>query len=242
MPSNNMQPGEQETGDTSWPVVDGSYSVGDPTAPIAVCALTSDELIELLVQEPGVAIAGEVQTANLGIERIILNVTTNPSIRFLLLCGKDSKLFRPGQTLSALFDNGIDAEGRIVGAQGYEPVLRNLPREQVDTFRQQVELVDWMGEQNLTALQERISSLAARNPGRFEAHWGRSGAAVSTSNQRNQFLAIRPGGQREPLIYDPKGYFVITLDRTGGQIVLRHTCLTTRLLTRCGGDQQSRCC
>jgi hypothetical protein len=33
---------------------------------------------------------------------------------------------------------------------------------------------------------------------------------------------IRPGGQREPLQYDPKGYFVIALDREADQIILRH--------------------
>lgn len=222
MPSSNIQPSEQDEGGISWPVIDGSYSVGDPSAPVAVCALTSDELIQSLVRVPGVAIAGEVQTANLGIERIILNVTANPSIRFLFLCGKDSRLFRPGQTLGALFDSGIDPEGRVVGAQGYEPVLRNLPREQVDTFRRQVELVDWMGEQDLALLKERISSLAGRNPGRFEAPWGRDGAAAVATRQHERFVAIRPGGQREPLIYDPKGYFVITLDRAAGQIVIRH--------------------
>lgn len=222
MQSSNMQPNEQDEGSPPWPVVDGSYRVGDPTAPIAVCALTSDELIGPLAQEPGVAIVGEVQTANLGIERIIINVTANPSIRFLLLCGKDSRLFRPGQTLGALFDNGIDREGRIVGAQGYEPVVRNLPREQIDVFRQQVELVDWIGERNLTTLQERINGLAARNPGRFEAHWGGGDAQAAASRPRERIIIIRPGGQREPLIYDPKGYFVIALDRAAGQILLRH--------------------
>ncbi len=116
MQSSNMQRNERDEGGTSWPVVDGSYSVGDPTAPIAVCALTSDELIQPLATVPGVAIAGQVQTANLGIERIILNVTANPSIRFLFLCGKESRLFRPGQTLGALFDNGIDLEGHVVGS------------------------------------------------------------------------------------------------------------------------------
>jgi tetrahydromethanopterin S-methyltransferase subunit A len=222
MQSDDMHTQERDEGGTSWPVVDGSYMVGDPAAPIAVCALTSDELLKPLATVPGVAIAGEVQTANLGIERIILNVTANPSIRFLFLCGKESRLFRPGQTLGALIENGIDPEGRVIGAQGYEPVLRNLPREQVDVFRHQVELVDWMGEKDLTTLQERIGGLAARNPGRFEAQWARGGAVEIASSQRDRFLSIRPGGQREPLIYDPKGYFVITLDRAAGQIVLRH--------------------
>ena len=48
----------------SWPVIEGSYRVGDPAAPVAVCALTSDELLVPLAAIPGVAIAGEVQTAN----------------------------------------------------------------------------------------------------------------------------------------------------------------------------------
>ena len=149
-------------------------------------------------------------------------MTANPSIRFLFLCGKESRLFRPGQTLGALCENGVDAEGRVIGALGYEPVLRNLPREQIEVFRHQVEFVDWVGEKDLAALQERIGGLAARNPGRFEAQWARGGAVEIASSQRDRFLSISPGGQREPLIYDPRGYFVITLDRAAGHIVLRH--------------------
>src|SRR5262245_1530497 len=112
-----MQPEEQPSQGPSeaqppsppaWPVVDGSYRLGDPQAPVAVCVLTSDELLTPMAALPGVAIAGEVQTANLGIERIVLNVTANPSIRFLLLCGKDSRLFSQGQSLGALLENGVD--------------------------------------------------------------------------------------------------------------------------------------
>ena len=110
---------EQAQAQDSWPVIAGSYRVGNPAAPVAVCALTSDELLAPLAGIPGVAIAGEVQTANLGIERIIRNVTANPAIRFLLLCGKESRLFRPGQSLSALIENGVDAARTIIGAEGY---------------------------------------------------------------------------------------------------------------------------
>jgi hypothetical protein len=111
----------------SWPVLDGAYVVGDADAPVAVCTLTSEALIEPLAPVAGVAIAGKVYTANLGIERIVVNVTSNPAIRFLLLCGKDSKLFRPGQSLSALVDNGIDPEARIVGGDGYDRYDQDRP-------------------------------------------------------------------------------------------------------------------
>jgi tetrahydromethanopterin S-methyltransferase subunit A len=219
---------EPRQGQASWPVIDGSYRIGDPAAPVAVCALTSDELLAPLAGIPGVAIAGEVQTANQGIERIIMNVTANPAIRFLLLCGKESRLFRPGQSLNALVENGTDDARRIVGAEGYEPVLRTVTPQQVATFRRQVELVDWSGEQDLEILRERISSLAMRSPGRFEGAGegqaqdeGRS-ALLTVTNPQASFTPIRPGGHREPLIYDPKGYFVITLDRSTNQIILRH--------------------
>jgi tetrahydromethanopterin S-methyltransferase subunit A len=206
----------------SWPVIDGSYRIGDPAAPVAVCALTSDELLAPLADFPGVAIAGEVQTANQGIERIVMNITANPAIRFLLVCGKESRLFRPGQSLSALVENGTDDARRIVGAEGYEPVLRTVSPEQVAAFRRQVELVDWSGEQDLDNLRERISSLAARSPGRFEDTLQEDGAPRTAANLQDNFTPIRPGGHREPLIYDPKGYFVITLDRSTNQIILRH--------------------
>jgi tetrahydromethanopterin S-methyltransferase subunit A len=206
----------------SWPIIDGSYRVGDPAAPVAVCALTSDELLAPLASLPGVAIAGSVQTANLGIERIILNVIANPAIRFLLVCGKESRLFRQGQSLSALMENEVDEARRIIGAQGYEPILRTITPQQIAAFRRQVELVDWTGERDLETLRERISSLVARTPGRFEGLEQEEGALLTGTIPQSTFTPIKPGGQRAPLTYDPKGYFVMTLDRSMGQIILRH--------------------
>lgn len=203
----------------SWPVVAGSYELGDPQGPVAVCALTSEELVAPLAHLPGVAIAGKVYTANLGIERIILNIAANPAIRFLLICGKDSPLFRQGQSLVALAEAGVDADKRIVGAAGYEPVLPTLPTDRVARFRRQVETLDWIGEEDLAALTQGIAGLVARNPGRFPEDGALDTLAAPPEPR---FISIRPGGQREPLQYDPSGYFVITLDREAEEIVLRH--------------------
>lgn len=202
----------------TWPVVAGSYEVGDPQGSVAICTLTTETLTAPLVRLPGVAIAGKVYTANLGITRIVLNVTANPAIRFLLICGKDSPLFHPGQSLVALAERGVDADRRIVGAIGYEPVLSTLTPERVAQFRQQVEVVDWAGEEDLYALEEGVGGLVARNPGRFVAGDGAAGMPLP----EEQFTPIRPGGTREPLQYDRKGYFVVTLDREQEQISMRH--------------------
>jgi tetrahydromethanopterin S-methyltransferase subunit A len=203
---------------TGWPVVAGSYVVGDPKGPVAVCTLTSEKLMGPLAKLPGVAISGMVYTANLGITRIIMNVTTNPSIRFLLICGRDSPLFKPGQSLVSLHDKGVDDQLRIIGASGYEPVLQTLNVDQIGQFRKQVEVVDWTGEEDLKALERRVNDLSARNPGRFETAKG----AVTIQTPTESFVPIRPGGQREPLIYDPKGYFVISVEPEKEEIVLRH--------------------
>jgi tetrahydromethanopterin S-methyltransferase subunit A len=202
----------------AWPVIAGSFTVGDPGAPVAVCALTSERLVDPLARVPGVAIAGKVYTANLGIERIVINVTANPAIRFFLICGKDSPLFRPGQSLVALAERGVDDQRRIVGAAGYDPVLPTVAPERVARFRRQVEVLDWTGVEDLDAIERGVRALAARNPGHFAS--GEAMAAMAENEER--FVPIRPGGTREPLQYDPKGYFVITVDREEEQISLRH--------------------
>ena len=217
-----MSVAEQPRDQPSWPVIDGTFVVGDPAAPVAVCTLTSDDLLTPLAAFPGVAIVGEIHTANLGIERIVTNVTANVSIRFLLLCGKDSQLFYPGQTLCALVENGIDEEGRIIGAQGYHPIVRNVPRARIDAFRRQVELVDWTDERDADLLRARIADLAARTPGRFISDSADATASGAPAAEQVRFTPIRLGGRREPLIYDPKGFFVITVDRAAREIVVRH--------------------
>jgi tetrahydromethanopterin S-methyltransferase subunit A len=200
----------------SWPEIEGAYAVGDPAAPVAVCVLTSAELMAPLASTPGVAIAGEVQTANLGLERIVGNVVANPAIRFLLICGRESRLFRPGQSLAALVENGVDEAGQVRGAQGYEPVLRTLPPEAVDRFRGQVEVVDWTGELDLAELRGTIESLVRRRPSLPPAPG--PGLRIATAG----FVPLRPGGRREPLQHDPRGYFVVSLDRPAEQVVVRH--------------------
>ena len=208
-------------GAPAWPVVPGSYVLGDPLAPVAVCVLTSPELMPPLAHLPGVAIAGRVVTPNLGIEHIIRNVTTNRALRFLLLCGKESPVFQPAQALRALLTNGVAQDLRIIGAQGPLPVLRNLPQEQIAAFCQQVELVDCSGTTDLAVLAQHIQTLRERNPGPIASAWEHPTEPPAVSLQ-GQFKRLRPGGKREPLSYDPKGFFVITLHRAGKEVVVRH--------------------
>jgi tetrahydromethanopterin S-methyltransferase subunit A len=202
-------------GREAWPVTSGAYLVGDPIGPVAICTLTSNDLIQPLVSLPGVAIAGRVYVPNLGIEKIICNVTANPRLRFLLLCGKESPVFHPGQALQCLFTSGVDAELRIIGAIGHLPVLQNLSTAQIHAFRHQIELVDATGQTDPAIIAALTAELVARNPGPFAARVAAGNdIAPADGGAEVRFVPIRPGGQRAPLLYDPKGYFVVTLDRT----------------------------
>ena len=143
-------PTEEAEARDGWPPLPGNYTVCRYQSPVAVCTLTDSELSGRIAseQEVDVAVAGTMQTENLGIERIILNVLANPNIRFLVVCGPDSRKtigHLPGQSLVALAHNGLDDSGRIIGARGKRPLLRNTPPEAVEHFRRTVEVIDLVG-------------------------------------------------------------------------------------------------
>ncbi len=122
-----------------WPPVRGDYHVVDPLSAVAVVTLTSPMILR------GSAIFGQCKTENLGIEKIVANVVSNCNIRFVIVCGLESKGHLPGNTLMALHKNGIDDQGRIIGSKGAIPFIQNIPPEAVRRFQDQVEVIDCIG-------------------------------------------------------------------------------------------------
>ncbi|MHB1197802.1 MAG: DUF4346 domain-containing protein [Lutibacter sp.] len=203
-----------------WPAVEGNYVVGDPNGQIAVCTLTTDAHFKQISQWNNIAIVGKVYTPNLGIEKIILNCISNPKIRFLVLCGKDSPVFHAGQALQALFQNGIDKEKRVINAIGHYPVLHNLPVEKINQFLEQIELVNCLEENNLEQLQQKILELSKMNKTPYLKDSGATLAEIVPDQEK--FTMLKPGGKRIPLDYDHKGFFVITADSEKKHITVKH--------------------
>jgi tetrahydromethanopterin S-methyltransferase subunit A len=198
-----------------WPPLPGEYHVLRFHAPVAICTLTDGQLADRLVAgEPaGVAIVGKLQTENLGIERIVQNVLSNPHIRFLVLCGPDSVQrvgHRPGQSLLALAANGLNEDGRIVGAEGKRPVLRNIPRDAVEAFRRQVWVADLVGCVDVERILESVAECDASDPGPAGPFAGLAPVPRTTA---------RPSDR---LVLDPAGYLVILPDRVGHALVVEH--------------------
>lgn len=122
-----------------WPPLRGDYGLGDPDSRIAVVTLASHLMAK------GSAIWGPCKTENLGVEKVVANLISNTNIRFLLICGDESKGHLPGDSIIALHKNGIDADGRIIGSRGAIPFIENLAREAIERFQRQVVLIDRIG-------------------------------------------------------------------------------------------------
>jgi tetrahydromethanopterin S-methyltransferase subunit A len=197
-----------------WPPLPGAYTILRYRAPVAVCTLT-DEILAREIAQTGdarLAIVGMLQTENLGIERVIANVVANTHIRFLLVCGADSRQtigHFPGQSLVALAREGLDDQGRIRGAAGKRPVLKNIGRDAVEHFCRTVEVIDLVGHASVPEILEAASHAATRDPG----------PAVPFTPER---ITPSPGYLPSRMIPDPAGYFVIYPDPQRGMLSLEH--------------------
>lgn len=205
----------ESTPRAGWPPLAGSYRALRYHAPVAVCCLTSNHLSEEIAREAGeeLSVVGTLQTENLGIERVVTNILANPNIRFLVVCGEDSRKLVghfPGQSLVALAANGLDRQSKIVGAQGRRPVLRNVSFAAVAHFRRWIEVVDLVGLSDLPRILEAARGRAATKPEPAEPFDAvRSVAAIE-------------GTIPAHMTADPSGWFVVFVDRGRGNLVLEH--------------------
>jgi len=144
----------------TWPPVRGDYTVIDPHSRICVATLASD-----MEAFPDACMVGSCKTENLGIEKIIINTISNSNIRFILVCGTESRGHLSGNTLLAIHKNGIDEQGRIIGSDGAIPFIENIPVEAIERFRQQVELIDMRGLIETNKILELINEYRSKgNP------------------------------------------------------------------------------
>lgn len=148
-----------------WPVISGDYVVGDPESPVAVTTLASHIEADL----SGAAIAGPCKTENLGVEKVVANIISNPNIRFLILSGAEVQGHITGQSFKALHENGCDPDKKkIIGATGAIPFVENVPLEGVERFQQQLEIVDMIDVEDVGAINAKISECVEKDPGAFE--------------------------------------------------------------------------
>ncbi len=121
--------------------------LGNEDSSTAVCTLSSIRLLREISQNnlDCVAIVGRLFSENAGIDMLVRFVNSHKNIRTVILCGEDARGHRPGESLLALYKNGIDADGRIVSSHSPHPFLQ-VGSGEVGRFQSQVSIIDRIGE------------------------------------------------------------------------------------------------
>jgi tetrahydromethanopterin S-methyltransferase subunit A len=180
---------------SGWPIVQGDFHAGDAQSPVAVVTMGS-HLDEQGICDAGAAICGSCKTENLGLEKIIANIISNPNIRFVIACGTEVKGHLSGESFIALHANGVEG-GKIVGTKGAIPFIENLDDAAISRFQEQVEVVNIMESEDMGAISAKISELKGRDPGAFEGDAmvievkeEAGGAEMAVAGVNPQFLEI----------------------------------------------------
>jgi len=156
-----------------YPPEEGCYLRGNDYSPVAVVVILKwmrEETppdIEKLVRvatETGAALAGTLQTENVGLEKVICNIVSNPNIRYLVVCGPESPGHLVGDAILSLAKNGVDERKRIIGAQAPTPYLFNIPPAFVERFREQVTVIDLVNEGSPDVLRQAVWSCYQEKP------------------------------------------------------------------------------
>ena len=162
-----------------YPPEEGRYLRGNDYSPVAVAIILNcdaDKIppeLEKLMRagiESGAALAGTVQTENIGFEKITCNVVANPNIRYLVVGGPESEGHLTGEAMKALLTNGVDEKKRIIGTSAPHPFLFNLPMEMIERFRAQLSLVDLQFEADPEVIRKAVWSCYQEQPVDFRSY------------------------------------------------------------------------
>lgn len=229
--------------------------------PVAVTTLASVELADQIrdARPPGLSIVGKAETENIGIEKIIRNILAVPTIRYLILCGRESDGHYSGNTLSCLLLNGVDDRMRVIGSKGQKPVLTNVTRDEVNTFRAQITLIDLIGCNDQELILDKLREVTALHLADSAADC-QSGSTELTRTEPNRAVkaagslhpgkpagSVNPAGSSRPVVeavekdphrvkLDPAGYFVIVPKPRIGKILMEHYANTNEFLRMIQGD------
>ena len=214
----------------AWPPVSGEYIVllGHEHCHVAVSTLASTALPEELsrVAPRGLCIVGKTETENIGIEKIIKNTITNPSLHVLIVAGREPEGHRSGETLLSLCRNGVDGKSRVIGSPGKRPILKNVTPQEVEAFRRQIAVIDMIGCEDPAEIVKQII-VASGHAGLSCGGNAFSRIVKPVSISTVEVIQAEPSERTQ---LDKAGYFVILPVKDKGSLLVEHYSNNNRLL------------
>lgn len=213
--------GDQSSGSSvpgdEWPRVPGDYHemCTGTDCPVAVSTLGDPGLAEAVADRAPdeLCIVGPTRTENTGIEKLVRNVVTNPSIQILVLAGPDPAGHRSGETLQALLEEGVTGEMQVSDAPGRRPVLANATATEIEAFREQIDIVDRIGCTDPEQIVETVVAVSERAC--------TCGECVADPVAVPDATVVEADPD-EPVQMDPAGYFVVLPRQDEQTIVCEH--------------------
>jgi tetrahydromethanopterin S-methyltransferase subunit A len=137
--------------------INEEYYLGNPNSAIAVCTLSSINLLKNFANSEilnKISIVGRLLSENKGIDSIIKYVNKNPQINTIIVCGKEVWGHKSGHSLFELHKNGIDQNNRIINSTSPDPYL-TVSELEIKYFQDKINLVNLINETKFELILEK---------------------------------------------------------------------------------------
>lgn len=154
----------------NWPIhVKKELMKGNPDSQVGIITLwTKKEDIKKELNESYFAMIGQLYNSYTGISYLVRNCLANKNIRYLVMVGED--ISGSGEALKSLFEKGVDEKNNIIGVNN-AGIHKEVPRESINDFRKNVELIDCRSIKDYKKLKDEITRLKYKNSyGKPETH------------------------------------------------------------------------
>ena len=136
------------------------YYLGNPDSSIAVCTLSSMNLLKKFPNSTifnHISLVGRLLSENKGIESIIEYIYKNQKIKTILVCGKEVWGHKAGHSLFQLHKFGIDDNNRIINSTSPDPFL-NISKSKIKYFQNNITLINLINETDLKIISSEIKN------------------------------------------------------------------------------------
>lgn len=196
--------------------------------PVAMSTLSDVVLADAIAElrPGGLSIVGKTETENIGIEKVIKTVMAVPSIKVLILCGKESGHFS-GDTLVSLAKNGVDKKVKVIDTKGKRPILANTTNEEVNSFRKQVEIIDMIECEDLPIILAKLEEVAGKAMAEYLGDENIREEVIKPVAPAIEIVTVKEKDPKKVRL-DKAGYFVIV--PKAGAIFVEHYSNANQLL------------
>lgn len=145
---------------TIFPIPEEIY-FGNSKSSISICVLSSISLLKEISNSKlikNISLVGRLLSENKGIDSIIRYVNSTPNQQTIIICGKDGVGHKPGSSLLALYNNGIDSKGRIIDSTSPDPYL-TVTKKEVEKFQNKARIINKIGIIDIEKISKLVETI-----------------------------------------------------------------------------------